>query len=105
MTAYEKIKEIYDNTRLDIFVMSTTHLMDIGWDTAISITDKDLEKVKGNGLMTAEFCRELCRIARDIAKACNPVEFIQFCQVEKLFDTKGFKSRSKGNRRTTNGCI
>ena len=91
MTAYEKIKEIYDGTRLDIFVMATSHLLDIGWRTAEQITDEELEKVKGNGLMTADFCRELCRIARDIAKASNPVEFIQFCRVEKLFDTKGFK--------------
>jgi hypothetical protein len=105
MTAYEKIKEIYDGTRLDIFVMATSHLLDIGWRTAEKITDKQIDNLEGNGLMTKEFCQELVRIARNIAKACNAVEFIQFCQVEKLFDTKGFKSRSKGNRRTTNGCI
>ena len=95
MTPYEKINEIYDSTRLDIFVMATTHLLDLGWRQAAEITDKDLESVKGNGLMTEDFCRELCRIARDIAKACNPVEFIQFCQVEKLFDTKVFKPRKR----------
>ena len=95
MTPYEKIKEIYDRTRLDIFIMAATHLMHIGWDVAGKITDKQIDKVEGNGLMTKEFCQELVRIARDIAKACNAVEFIQFCQVEKLFDTKGFKPRKK----------
>lgn len=94
--AYKKIKAIYDTTRLDIFVMAVTHLMNLGWDHAEKITDDDIAKVKGNGLMTAEFCQDLCRIARDIAVAVNPVEFVQFCQVEKLFDTKFFKPRKRG---------
>ena len=95
MTAYEKIKKIYDGTRLDIFVMAVTHLMNIGWNIAENITDKQIDNVEGNGLMTKEFCQELVKIAREIATTCNPVELIMFCQVEKLFDTKGFKPRKR----------
>ena len=88
---YADIKKIYDGTRLDIFCMATTHLMDLGWRTASEITDEDLEEVEGNGLMTKEFCQELCRLAREIAQTVEPVEFIQFCQVEKLYDTRWYK--------------
>lgn len=91
---YADIEKIYNNTRLDVFIMASTHLMDIGWNEAEQITDEDIEtKVEGNGLMTKEFCQELVRIARDIAKAGSPVEFIQLCQVEKLYDTKGLRKR------------
>lgn len=96
MTAYEKIKEIYDETRLDIFSMASTHLMDIGWNTAEAITDASINKLEGNGLMTKAFVQDLVRLSRRIAQSCSPVEFIQFCQVEKLYDTKGFKPRKRG---------
>lgn len=84
---YKDIKKIYENTRLDAFLMASTHLMDIGWRRATQMTDEQISKVEGNGLMTAEYCQMLCRVARDIAKACSPVEFIQFCQVNELYDT------------------
>lgn len=93
MTPYEKIKEIYDRERLDIFVMATTHLLSIGWNVAQDITDASINGIEGNGLMSKEFCQLLVRLAREISRACSPVEFIQFCQVEKLYDTKGFKPR------------
>ena len=90
---YKDIKAIYDRERLAIFSMATTHLMDIGWRNAAKITDEEIAAVKGNGLMTKDFCQHLCRLAREIATTIEPVEFIQFCQVEKLYDTKGYKQR------------
>lgn len=90
---YKDIKKIHDETRLDIFCMAVTHLMTIGWHEAEEMTDKDISEVEGNRIMTKEFCQELCRIAREIATTVEPSEFIQFCQVEKLFDTKGYKTR------------
>ena len=96
MSAYEKIKKIYDETRLEMFVMAATHLMDIGWQVASKITDTDIEEAEGNGLMTKEFVQALLKISRKIAQTCNPVEFIQFCQVEKLYDTRYFKPRKRG---------
>jgi len=84
---YKDIENIYKNTRLDAFLMASSHLMDIGWRRAVQMTDEQIAQVEGNGLMTAEFCQMLCRVARDIAKAGSPVEFIQFCQVNELYDT------------------
>ena len=89
---YKDIKAIYDRERLDIFAMATTHLMDIGWNTAKKMTDEDIAAVQGNALMTKEFCQYLVRLAREVAQTSSPVEFIQFCQVEKLYDTKGYKN-------------
>lgn len=88
---YKDIKAIYDRERIEIFCMATTHLMDIGWRTAATMTDDAIAKVEGNGLMTQEFCQHLCKVAREVAQTIEPVEFIQFCQVEKLYDTKGYK--------------
>ena len=94
---YKEIKAIYDRERLDIFSMVTTHLMDIGWDAAQGMTDEDINKINmpDNSFMTTEFAQYLCKLAREVAKTVTPVEFIQFCQVEKLYDTKGYKTQSQ----------
>lgn len=95
---YSDIKKIYDREQFNIFSMAAFHLMDIGWRKAETMTDEEIEAVNGNELMTRDFCKHLCEVAREIAKTVEPVEFIQFCQVEKLYDTKGFKSRkAKGS--------
>ena len=91
--SYANIEKIYNRERLDIFAMATTHLMSIGWNAAESITDEDIAEVEGNGLMTKEFCQMLCELAREIAQSCSPVEFIQLCQVKRLYDTKGLRKR------------
>ena len=88
---YKDIKAIYDRTRLDVFCMASTHLMMLGWNVAQKMTDEDIAKVEGNGLMTQGFCQMLCKLAREIAQTVDPSEFIQFCQVEKLYDTKYYK--------------
>ena len=90
---YKDIKEIYDHTDLAVFSMATTQLMIMGWNKAEKLTDEEIAEQEGNGLMTQEFVQDLLRLARKVAKTCSPVEFIQFCQVEKLYDTKGYKTR------------
>lgn len=92
---YKDIKAIYNKERFDIFCMATTHLLCLGWNEAKKITDEDIAKVEGNGLMTQEFCQHLCKVAREIAQTVDPVEFIQFCQVEKLYDTKYYAHPKK----------
>ena len=90
---YKDIKEIYDHTDLAVFSMATTQLMIMGWNKAEKLTDEEIAEQEGNGLMTQEFVQDLLRLARKVAKTCSPVEFIQFCQIEKLYDTKGYKTR------------
>lgn len=90
---YTKLKKIYDDNRIDVFSMAYTHLLDIGFTEATTITDEEISQYEGNGLMTKDFVHDLVRLARDIALACdgNPCELIQFAQVVKLFDTKFYK--------------
>lgn len=61
---YKDIKAIYDREQ-KIFPMIVPYLMDIGWRTAEKITDEDIEKMEGNGLMTKDFCQHLCSSERD----------------------------------------
>lgn len=90
---YKDIKAIYDKTNTIMFVMAVTHLLDIGIRSAVEITNEDIENLAGNGLMTEDFVRDLVRTTRDIAKICehDTTEIIQFCMVEKIFDTKWYK--------------
>lgn len=85
---YAEVKKIYDSIRLDLFVLAISHLMDIGFRTASRITDEDIEKTEGNGLMTKDFCQALNKIARDIAQNCEPAELVQLCQAEDVFDIR-----------------
>ena len=91
---YKDLKKIYDNNRLDVFVMATAHLLDIGYRNAVSITDEDINELKENGLMTKEFVQDLVRLTREIAKNVDScTEIVQFCMVEKIFDTKYYKKK------------
>ena len=83
---YSELKKIYDKTRLDVFSMVTIYLMDIGYQTAKEITDRDIESCEGNGLMTADFQQYLMKLARDIAKVSSPCELIQLCQEIDLYE-------------------
>ena len=59
------------------------------------ITDKEIEELEGNAMMTQEFVQELVRLTRELAKTAQPVELIQFAQVQKLYDTRGYKTKEK----------
>ena len=88
---YKELKKIYDNNRLDVFVMAVGNLLDKGYDTVIKITDDDISKIKmpENSLMTTGFAQALTKLTRDIAQNCDSVvEIIQFCAKEKIFDIK-----------------
>lgn len=90
MTKYT-LEELYNNNRLDVFVMAVTHLLEVGFRTALQVTDERIVVMEGNQLMTAEFCQELMRLARDIARACdNPIDIIQFCSYKGIFENKSF---------------
>ena len=87
---YKDIKTIYDREQL-IFNMAVTHLFDIGFRAASKITDEDIDNLEGNWLMTRDFVQDLVKVTREIAQTCSPVELIQFCQIEQIFDTRWFK--------------
>jgi len=92
---YNKLKAIYDKTRLDVFSMAVAHLLDIGFRQAEKITDDDIAKMEGNGLMTQSFVQTLVKLSREIAQSCdnNPVELIQFCMTEEVFDIRWYANK------------
>ena len=75
---YKDLKKIYDKNHVVLFNMAFTHLMDIGWRNVIEITDKEIEELEGNGMMTKDFVQDLVRLTRELARTAQPVELIQF---------------------------
>ena len=97
--SYSELKKFYDKTRLDYFVMAVTHLMDIGWRNAEKITDEEIEQCEGNGLMTKDFVQWIQRTAREITRiADGPVELIQFCEAQDVFDIQNYSDMTPRNR-------
>lgn len=80
-----------------IFPMAVGYLTDKGFSFVKQITDKDIEELEGNGLMTEEFVKDLVRTARDITEASDnsSVEIIQFCAAEGIFDTEYYTGKFK----------
>lgn len=84
------IETIFRNCRLDHFCMAVAHLMDIGWQAAQQISDKDFEKFEDRGILTREFQINLCEWARMIAWNCTPTELICFCEYQGVFDPQSY---------------
>lgn len=98
---YAKLKEIYDKTRLDIFSMAATYICDIGYRNVVDITDKEIDELEGNGLMTQSFVQMLVRLAREISGVIeSPTELIQFCDAMGVFETEYYTNGEHMNRRT-----
>ena len=98
---YANLREIYDKTRLDIFSMAATYICDIGYRNVINITDKEIDELEGNGLMTQSFVQMLVRLARDICNVIeSPTELIQFCDAVGIYETTYFTDGEHLSRRT-----
>ena len=70
-----------------VFPMAVAHLLDIGFRQALKITDKDIEGLEGNGIMTQEFVQDLVRASREIARRCDsPTSLICYCVGRGVFE-------------------
>jgi hypothetical protein len=78
--AGEKVRDIIRDefdSRLEMAVV--TYIIDNGYDNLREMTEEEILKVKGNALMTDEFCQALVRAAVRICKECNHIdEFLPF---------------------------
>ena len=98
---YANLREIYDKTRLDIFSMAVTYLCDIGYRNVVDITDKEIDELEGNGLMTKSFVQTLVKLAREISGVIeSPTELIQFCDAMGVFETEYYTNGEHMSRRT-----
>lgn len=70
--AGEKVRNIIRkefDSRMEMAVV--THILGTGWDKLELVTEEDILKVEGNGLMTKEFCQALVRASVRICKECD----------------------------------
>lgn len=83
MTYYEtkigKIIEEEFDSRMGNAVVS--YIMDKGISNIKEITDEQIEKLEGNGLMTQDFVQSLVRCARRICNECEWIELIEFIRL------------------------
>lgn len=84
---YNNIREIYLSNQ-PMFSMAVAYLLDVGFRNVRRLTEADIDAMEGNGLMTADYVRDMVNMAREIADECgnDVVEIIQFCQAEDVFD-------------------
>lgn len=61
--------------------MVFAYLMDKGIENIKEITDEQIEKMEGNGLMTQRFVQSLVRCARQICNECEWIEIIEFIRL------------------------
>ena len=83
MKYYEtKIGQIIENefdSRMDSTLFS--YILRKGIDALENVTEEDIEKVEGNGIMPASFCQALVRCAVRICKECNFGEIIEYIRL------------------------
>ncbi|MBO5609114.1 MAG: hypothetical protein J5929_01900 [Eubacterium sp.] len=94
---YKELKKIYDKSNNNgVFAMAVSYLLDKGYDMVLNMNEKDISIIEGNGMMSAEYCQMLVQTAKDIVNACdnnNPVEIIQFCAAEDVFDIQFYANK------------
>ncbi len=91
---YENIKEITKNIRSDYQAFIFSYIFDIGYQSAKEITDEDIQKSEGNGIMTKDFCQYIMEKARELCNAVDSaVSLVQYCMVEDTFDIRNYADK------------
>lgn len=94
MNSYKRLHEMYVKNDL-AFRMALGQLLRWGVNDSLDITDEEIKEVKID-MMADWLAQDLYTYAREMAKIENEDygAIIKFCMVEKIFDTKGFKTKS-----------
>lgn len=78
-TKIGKIIEEQFDSRVGNAIVS--YIMDKGMENIKEITDEQIKKLEGNGLMTQEFVQSLVKCARRICRECEWIELIEFIRL------------------------
>lgn len=78
-TKIGKIIEEEFDSRMGNAVVS--YIMDKGMSNVKEVTDEQIKKLEGNGLMTQDFVQSLVRCARRICIECEWIELIEFIRL------------------------
>lgn len=82
-------KIIHDNFDDRVALMVMAYLLgQLGMDQAKTLTDDEINSVKGNAMMTDDFVHALMRTAREIAKTCDFVDVVKYIVTEFDYLTK-----------------
>lgn len=76
-----KMKEILSRSG-SAEMMIIYYMLDKGIENLKSITEDDIKTVRGNGLMTEEFCQSIVRTAVRIAKSVILMKFYNTSDVK-----------------------
>ena len=79
-----KMKEILSHSG-SAEMMIIYYMLDKGIENLKSITEDDIKTVRGNGLMTEEFCQSIVRTAVRIANEYDTHEILQYIRCEAWF--------------------
>ena len=82
-----KMKEILSRSG-SAEMMIIYYMLDKGIENLKSITEDDIKTVRGNGLMTEEFCQSIVRTAVRIANECETYEILEYIRCEAFFNPK-----------------
>ena len=103
---FKNLSELYYKTNVAIFCCAVTYIVEKGTERVMNLTDEDIQSVKGNGLMTAEYCQTIMRTGRDIANTLDsPTELIQFCDAMGLFETSFYTNGECSDRGTLEKAV
>lgn len=72
------IEEEFDSRMGNVVI---SYIMDEGIENVKEITDEQIEKLEGNGLMTQNVVQSLVRCARRICIECEWIELIEFIRL------------------------
>lgn len=66
--------------RMEAAVFS--HILDKGMENLAKITEQEIEKIEGNGIMSKDFLQALVRTAVKICKNYTPIEVMKYIRTE-----------------------
>ena len=87
-----KAKAICDKTAKGIpYVMILSYILDKGESIIRMISDEDIDKIKDNGLMTADFQKGIIRAAREVVLNCEQGDIVRlfksdWCCAGEVYD-------------------
>lgn len=78
-----KAKKIIDKEANGVpYVMVISYILDKGESNVVKITDKQINDLKGNDMMTKEFVQALVRAAREVCRNCTQSDIVQLIKAE-----------------------
>lgn len=85
---YEKLKLIELSYTPQVFGLAIAVLLDEGVKTISNLTDEEIEKQKGDSLISNELWQTIIKVARSIATTIkdDPTVLISYCQDNSFFN-------------------